>query len=72
MQDARECVDKAVALIQVEPLRLSGDVAPSITPGQAAEVVIVGGVRPYTVTLVGTASKHLTAAVDDSETAFAA
>ena len=71
VQDTRECVDKAVASIQVEPLKLSGELAPAIAPGQAAEVVITGGVRPYTVTPVGTAAKHLATAVDDSQTAFA-
>jgi hypothetical protein len=71
VQDTRECVDKAVAAVQVEPLKLSGEPAPAIAPGQAAEIVISGGVRPYTVTPVGTASKHLATTVDDSQTAFA-
>jgi hypothetical protein len=71
LQDARECVDKAVAAIQLEPLKLSGDVMPTIAPGQTAVVTITGGVRPYTVTPIGTGSKHLTLTVDEVQTAFA-
>jgi hypothetical protein len=71
LQDARECVDKAVASIQVEPLKLAGDVAPTLGPGQVADVIITGGVRPYAVTPVGAAATQLATTIDDSQTAFA-
>ena len=71
LQDARECVDRVVASIQLEPLKLSSDVAPTLAPGQGADVTITGGVRPYTVTPIGAAAKQLTPTIDDSQTAFA-
>jgi len=71
LQDARECVDRTVASIQIEPLKLSGDVAPTLAPGQGADVTITGGVRPYTVTPVGAAAKQLATTIDDSQMAFA-
>jgi len=71
LQDARECVDRAVAAVQLEPLKLTGDVTPTLIPGQTVEVTITGGVRPYTITPVGVAAKQLKTTLDDSQTAFA-
>jgi hypothetical protein len=71
VHSAKACIDAAIAAIAIEPLKLSGDLNPTLKSGNNATVIITGGIRPYLVTLRGQAAKSLQCDVDDSETSYA-
>lgn len=70
-QAAKICVDAAIAAIQVEPLKLGGNLKPTLTAGGSAVVTVTGGVRPYLVTVDGESATALDYTLDESQTAVA-
>jgi hypothetical protein len=66
-QQAKSCVDSAITAAQTLPLKLDGDTAPSLVAGDHADVFITGGVKPYTVNLLGDAQKTLSQKILDPQ-----